>query len=225
MSPVSDILPYVGSIHSDDGHSSHSAQSRGAGLSIFLGPTASQIANAAAYSRPANSAGARFNPYGGDHHHHHLLAPQSDECKRLMSLFFLRLYPYHMHFYREFFLRDLHAGGGPYYSDLLMYAICSVAALVSKYPAERQRSELYARRAQGLLYDSGMDSPDITVLQALLLLSQREIGQGNGSKGWLFAGKVKIPSPPAPPPPAPPEIRVKVKNQRPRNKNQETKIK
>jgi len=118
-----------------------------------------------------------------------LLSSQSEDCKRLMSVFFLRLYPYHMHFYREFFLRDLYAGGGPYYSNLLMYAICSIAALVSKDPAERQRSELFAQRAQGLLYDSGMDSPNITVLQALLLLSQREIGQGNGSKGWLFAGK------------------------------------
>ena len=72
-----------------------------------------------------------------------------------------------------------------------MYAICAMAALVSKDAAERQRSELFARRAQELLYDSGMDSPDITVIQALLLMSQREIGQGNGSKGWLFAGGLK----------------------------------
>lgn len=159
------------------------AVTRGGGLSILLGPTSSQIANGAAYIKPPHQPPFSLNNDG-----HALLAPQGEDCKRLMSLFFLRLYPYHMHFYREFFLRDLHAGGGPYYSDLLMYAICSVAALVSKDPAERQRSELFARRAQGLLYDSGMDSPDITVLQALLLLSQREIGQGNGTKAWMFAG-------------------------------------
>lgn len=169
-------------------------RTRGA-LSRFYGPTSYQIATAAVDPTPLPPAAEhrRHRPAAiqtdGDYDcTHSLLAPQSEDCRRLMSLFFLRLYPHHMYFYREFFLRDLHAGSGPYYSDLLMYAICAMAALVSKDAAERQRSELFARRAQELLYDSGMDSPDITVLQALLLMSQREIGQGNGSKGWLFAG-------------------------------------
>lgn len=160
---------------------------RGAGLSLFYGPTSFQITGAV---EPQNTHRTRRNNSTiaeGDSLHC-LLAPQSETCRRLMSLFFLRLYPYHMHFYREFFLRDLESGG-PYYSDLLMYAICSVAALVSKDATMRQFSEVFAQRAQELLYNGGMDSPDITVLQGLLLLSQREIGQGNGSKGWLFAGK------------------------------------
>jgi hypothetical protein len=167
-------------------------RTRGA-LSRFYGPTSYQIATATVDPGPLPAAERRTHraivPAEGDYDYaRSLLAPQSEDCRKLMSLFFLRLYPYHMYFYREFFLRDLHAGGGPYYSDLLMYAICAMAALVSKDTAERQRSELFARRAQELLYDSGMDSPDITVLQALLLMSQREIGQGHGSKGWLFAG-------------------------------------
>ncbi|KAA8904874.1 fungal-specific transcription factor domain-containing protein, partial [Sphaerosporella brunnea] len=167
-------------------------RTRGA-LSRFYGPTSYQIATATLDPGPLppterRSHRAIANGDGEYDYARSLLAPQSADCRKLMSLFFLRLYPYHMYFYREFFLRDLHSGGGPYYSDLLMYAICSMAALVSKDPAERQRSELFARRAQELLYDSGMDSPDITVLQALLLMSQREIGQGHGSKGWLFAG-------------------------------------
>ncbi|KAI5848048.1 fungal-specific transcription factor domain-containing protein [Tricharina praecox] len=169
-------------------------RTRGA-LSRFYGPTSYQIATASVDPTPPPPAAERrchkpaaIQVDGEYDYAHSLLAPQSEDCRRLMSLFFLRLYPYHMYFYREFFLRDLHAGNGPYYSDLLMYAICAMAALVSKDAAERQRSELFARRAQELLYNSGMDSPDITVLQALLLMSQREIGQGNGSKGWLFAG-------------------------------------
>lgn len=164
---------------------------RGAGLSLFYGPTSFQITGPAdGPMRNPNRTRRNNSTIAEGDSLHCLLSPQSETCRRLMSLFFLRLYPYHMHFYREFFLRDLEAGG-PYYSDLLMYAICSLAALVSKDATMRQFSEVFAQRAQELLYNGGMDSPDITVLQGLLLLSQREIGQGNGSKGWLFAGKCK----------------------------------
>jgi hypothetical protein len=167
---------------------------RNANLSQFYGPTSFQIAPGAASESEQMQALAASRKYLNmttpeSDSLHFILAPQSDNCRHLMSTFFLRLYPYHMHFYREFFLRDLHAGGGPYYSNLLMYAICSVAALVSKDATMRQFSEVFSERAQELLYNGGLDAPDITVLQALLLLSHRETGQGNGSKGWLYAGR------------------------------------
>lgn len=119
---------------------------------------------------------------------HSLLTPQSPICQHLMSVFFQHQYYYHMCFYREYFLRDYKAGEGPYYSDLLMYAICALAALVSEDEMVRNLSDAFSNRAQELLYGSALESPNLTTLQALLLLGHRDIGRGKGSKGWLFTG-------------------------------------
>ncbi|RDW80004.1 hypothetical protein BP6252_04642 [Coleophoma cylindrospora] len=117
-----------------------------------------------------------------------VITPQSDLCLDLMATFFTRQYYYHMCVYREYFLRDFDAGGGPHYSDLLMYAICAMGALASDGPGRRGLSEMFASRAQQLLYGSALESPNLTTLQALLLLGHRAIGQGKASKGWLFSG-------------------------------------
>ncbi|KAF2010639.1 hypothetical protein BU24DRAFT_427754 [Aaosphaeria arxii CBS 175.79] len=113
--------------------------------------------------------------------------PQHEIPRQLLTIFFKQQYPYNMCVYREYFLRDYDALKGPYYSEVLLYAICSMAALASENQELQSKSTLFSAHAQSLLYQS-LDSPDLTVLQALLLLGQREIGQGNGSKGWLFCG-------------------------------------
>ncbi|KAA8568118.1 hypothetical protein EYC84_008520 [Monilinia fructicola] len=115
-------------------------------------------------------------------------SPQSDICKYLMRIFFQNQYQYHMCLYREYFLRDFDAGVGPYYSDLLMYAICSMGALASESTAQRELSDMFSSRAQELLYGFALESPNLTTLQALILLGHREIGHGKTSKGWLFSG-------------------------------------
>jgi len=115
-------------------------------------------------------------------------APQSDICRHLMAIFFQTQYQYHMCLYREYFLRDYDAGKGPYYSDLLMYAICAMGALASDELALRELSDVFFNRAQELLYGSALESPNLTTLQALILLGHREIGHGKMSKGWLFSG-------------------------------------
>lgn len=89
--------------------------------------------------------------------------------------------------YREYFLRDYAAGGGPYYSDMLMFSICATAALVSEDSSLRALSSVFAKKATAMLYDS-LELPELTTLQSLLVLGQLEIGQGRGSKGWLFCG-------------------------------------
>lgn len=119
---------------------------------------------------------------------HLAFAPQSDICKHLMGNFFQNQYQYHMCLYREYFIRDFDAGSGPYYSDLLMYSICSMGALTSKEIALRELSDVFSHRAQELLYGSALESPNLTTLQALILLGHREIGHGKTSKGWLFSG-------------------------------------
>ncbi|TVY55355.1 putative transcriptional regulatory protein [Lachnellula cervina] len=115
-------------------------------------------------------------------------SPQSDICRKLMARFFQHQYQYFMCLYREWFLRDFDAGAGPYYSDLLMYSICALGALASEEIALRDLSGVFFNRAQELLYGGALESPNITTLQALLLLGHREIGIGKASKGWLFSG-------------------------------------
>ncbi|KAI9745261.1 MAG: hypothetical protein M1818_001540 [Claussenomyces sp. TS43310] len=120
---------------------------------------------------------------------HTLLTPQSALCQNAMASFFRHQYVlHHMCLYREYFLRDYNAGGGPYYSDLLLYAICALGALASDDTSVQGLSDMFANRAQELLYNSALESPNLTTLQALLLLGHRDIGRGKRSKGWLFTG-------------------------------------
>ncbi|EHK40924.1 hypothetical protein TRIATDRAFT_31456, partial [Trichoderma atroviride IMI 206040] len=115
--------------------------------------------------------------------------PESDAglaaARKLMSTFFLEIYPYNMVVYREYFLRDYDVGSGKYYSDVLLYSICALSAL--QYDDMLSLSDVFSNQAQTLLY-STLDSPDLTTLQALVLLGYREIAVGRASKGWLFCG-------------------------------------
>lgn len=122
------------------------------------------------------------------HHADSAFSPESALCRNLMAAFFKSQYQYHMCLYREYFLRDYDAGAGPYYSDLLLYAICAMGALASEEIAPRELSDIFFNRAQQLLYGSALESPNLTTLQALILLGHREIGHGKTSKGWLFSG-------------------------------------
>ena len=91
--------------------------------------------------------------------------------------------------YREYFLRDYDAGHGLFYSDLLLYAICAMGSLASSDQTIRDLSEDFVTHAETILHNSALRSPDLTTLQALLLLGQRDIGIGERSRGWLFSGK------------------------------------
>lgn len=116
------------------------------------------------------------------------LTPQSLVCQQAMSSFFQHVYYYHMVLYREYFLRDYKAGQGPYYSELLFYAIASMGALTCKDNAIRDLSDIFYERATTILHDGGLDSPNITTIQALLLLGQRDVGCGKQTQGWLLTG-------------------------------------
>lgn len=111
--------------------------------------------------------------------------PHHETSQKLMSTFFMEIYPYNMVVYREYFLRDYDIGSGKYYSDVLLYAICALGAL--QYDEMLHLSDIFSGQAQALLY-STLDSPNLTTLQALVLLGYREIAVGRASKGWLFCG-------------------------------------
>ncbi|CAJ2511491.1 Uu.00g071160.m01.CDS01 [Anthostomella pinea] len=114
-------------------------------------------------------------------------SPHDETCLATMADFFKNQYAYHMCLYREFFLRDYDAGAGRYYSEVLLYAICAMGALSDGDPSMSSISETFAMQAENLVYAS-LDRPDLTLLQALLLLGYRAIGHGSPSKGWLFCG-------------------------------------
>ncbi|EHK15707.1 uncharacterized protein TRIVIDRAFT_164741 [Trichoderma virens Gv29-8] len=111
--------------------------------------------------------------------------PSVAAARKMMSTFFQEVYPYNMVVYREYFLRDYDVGSGKYYSDVLLYAICALGAL--QYDDMLNLSDIFSGQAQNMLYPT-LDSPDLTTLQALVLLGYREIAVGRASKGWLFCG-------------------------------------
>ncbi|KAF9872233.1 transcription factor [Colletotrichum karsti] len=127
------------------------------------------------------------NPGASPHDGVYQYAPHDDVSQRLMASFFREQYSYNMYVYREYFLRDYDIGTGRYYSDLLLFAICAMGSLVTGDPADLQLFQVFSTQAQQLLYPS-LDRPDLTSLQALLILGQCEIGRGCASKGWLFCG-------------------------------------
>ncbi|KAK9424678.1 putative Fungal-specific transcription factor domain-containing protein [Seiridium unicorne] len=110
-----------------------------------------------------------------------------DMCQTLMAQFFREQYPYSMCIYREFFLRDYDIGIGRYYSEVLLFAICSIGALASADASMLAISEVFASQAEFMVYTS-LDKPDLTLLQAMILLGYRFTGHGKASKGWLFCG-------------------------------------
>ncbi|KAL6924706.1 hypothetical protein FSST1_001980 [Fusarium sambucinum] len=112
-------------------------------------------------------------------------APHDETSQTCMAAYFQYQYQFHMLIYREYFLRDYDVGSGRYYSDALLFAICSLGAM--QLDDFRSVSDIFAHQAQQLIY-AALDSPELTTLQALALLGYREIGVGHTSKGWLFAG-------------------------------------
>jgi Fungal specific transcription factor domain len=119
------------------------------------------------------------------------ITPQSLVSQQAMSAYFQHCYYYHMVLYREYFLRDYKAGNGPYYSDILFYAIASIGALISNNDEIRDLSDIFYTRAERLLYGGALDTPNITTIQALLLLGQRDVGRGKATKGWLLTGLLR----------------------------------
>lgn len=122
-----------------------------------------------------------FTPQSGNFQY----APHDEVTQKLMAAFFQEQYQFIMVVYREYFLRDYDVGSGKWYADVLLYAICALGAL--QHDDTLNYSEVFSGQAQALLY-ANLDSPDITMVQALVLLAYREIAVGRSSKGWLFCG-------------------------------------
>jgi hypothetical protein len=119
--------------------------------------------------------------------HSPIFEPHGSVCRQLVSSFFANCYHYNHFIYREFFLRDYATESGPYYSAMLLYAICAVGATVSQDPYLNSLHSAFASLAGSQALKS-LDSPDLTTLQTLMICGPLEVGQGRDSKGWLFCG-------------------------------------
>ncbi|KGO47086.1 Transcription factor, fungi [Penicillium expansum] len=81
----------------------------------------------------------------------------------------------------------------PFYSEALCYAMCSLgAAFETRYHPSfvtypKSLGEFFGDRAKELL-EIELDSPCVSTVQALVILSSHEIGVGSDTRGWLYSG-------------------------------------
>lgn len=101
----------------------------------------------------------------------------------LLRIHAVWIYPAFLFTYRPYFLRDT-ACGGELSSHLLVAVICLHA---TRFTHRHLQTELSAR-VHFLLGQTLPQQPSIATIQALLHLSAREIGMGECSKSWLYAG-------------------------------------
>lgn len=136
------------------------------------------------FSAPSQTSGALGSLAEG---HTPPFEPHGSVCRQLVSSFFTSCYHYNHFIYREFFLRDYATGTGPYYSEMLLHAICAIGAAVSEDAYLNSLRPAFTDLAESQVLGS-LNSPDLTTLQTLLICGPLEVGHGRGSKGWLFCG-------------------------------------
>lgn len=112
-----------------------------------------------------------------------LLGIPSDTIRHLLDTHWTWVHPTFMFVNREVFLKDT-ATGGQYSSPLLLSVLC----LHSTRFTDRHLSEDLLARVNLLLGQEIHKGGSVTLAQALLQLSAREIGEGNVSQSWLYSG-------------------------------------
>lgn len=113
--------------------------------------------------------------------------------KESIPLFFIHQYPQHMYIYREAFLGDYFENrhGGKYWSFPLVYAVAALGAAHSENEMMRSKTTVLAKCAYEILITDELARPSPTTIQALLCLAFHELGQGNSSLGWTYAGRCR----------------------------------
>ena len=112
-----------------------------------------------------------------------LLGIPSHTIRHLLETHWTWVHPTFMFVNREIFLKDI-ATGGQYSSPLLLSVLC----LHSTRFTDRHLSEELLARSNLLLGQEIHKGGSVTLAQALLQLSAREIGEGNVSQSWLYSG-------------------------------------
>lgn len=112
----------------------------------------------------------------------------------LLALYFTWCHPFYAIFSRECFLRDFKAGRDKYCSSLLVNAICAYACHLTNDPAGRTdpsnfrtAGDHFFEEAKRLLFED--ESPSLTTVQALCVMSMREPSTGRDTSGFSYIGR------------------------------------
>ncbi|WVF70007.1 hypothetical protein IAT40_004793 [Kwoniella sp. CBS 6097] len=112
--------------------------------------------------------------------------PRPEANEMLLRTYFAWQGPQHMPVDEALFRRDMTSDPpGPYFSRLLLYAIHAQA---SRHILARDDGWAYADKANALVIASLAEAPSIPTVQALMILSGRELALGLVSAGWLKSG-------------------------------------
>ncbi|KAI8370385.1 fungal-specific transcription factor domain-containing protein [Radiomyces spectabilis] len=151
-------------------------------------------------SRTYQNGAFHFSGYGHKYSTHHKLSapnplelPPPDLSDHLIAVYFKYFYPFLPLFYKKKLASCMKPSGDPV-SPLLLNAIYAVASRIS--PDERVRSDpasadtagdIFFERAKRLL-DDYYDTPDISTVQALLLLASHQQGAMKSARAWIYSG-------------------------------------
>ncbi|KAJ5605747.1 hypothetical protein N7510_008528 [Penicillium lagena] len=95
--------------------------------------------------------------------------------------------------YEEAKTKWLDKGGTPFYSEALRNAMCALgAAFEPRYHPTfvtfpKSLVDFFGDRAKSLL-EIELDCPCVATIQAMVILSSHEIGNGKDARGWLYSG-------------------------------------
>lgn len=114
--------------------------------------------------------------------------------ERLLTLYFKWSHPFFVLFSRECFYKDFRAGRDKYCSSLLVNAVCAYACHLTDEPAGRTdpsnfrtAGDHFFAEAKRLLYED--ETPSLTTIQALCVMSMREPSTGRESTGFGYIGR------------------------------------
>lgn len=107
-----------------------------------------------------------------------------------IGLFFSWQYTQFMYIDREYFLQMFDAGftGVEFGFVPLVYACCSLGALMSSDPEIRAEAAPFTENSEALLKLDRLNAPSTTMVQAVLTLAGFNIGSGRIAKGWMLSG-------------------------------------
>lgn len=112
-----------------------------------------------------------------------LLQLQPDKVRHLLATHWSWVHPVFMFVNKFLFLRDA-CTGGEYFSPLLLTVVC----LHSTRFTDRDLAERLCASAKLLLNHEIHAPPSVALIESLLQLSAREIGNGAISQAWLYSG-------------------------------------
>jgi hypothetical protein len=123
--------------------------------------------------------------------HNSVSALHTPTIRLCIGLFFRWQYTHFPYIDRDYFLQmfeDGSAAGIETGFVPLVYALCSIGALMSPDPGIRAEAALFARYSESLLALDKLHAPSTTMVQALLVLAAFSFGSGRLTKGWVLSG-------------------------------------